>query len=540
MIHNILVGYDVSTPGSSPPARMERQRGQRVVDQWLRATCLILAVLVAGVGSADEPKLNTPAQKEAPTAFASKEPTPVLEWGAGDGKSFLVPAYEIPAFELALNRYDHYAIDSKVYAWPDSNFRENTHHKWVVDNDAFATNQFLHPYQGAFYQGLARSSGLSFWESSAYTFAGSLLWEMAGETTRPSINDQVASGIAGNFLGEPLFRMASLLLESGSDGEPGLLRKLGAAVLSPSMGVNRLIYGKRFDGVFRSNSPAVFTRVDVGGSLSTHFTSNVNVNADPTAPPTAQSFRRQSASAAFTMAYGLPGKAGYSYDRPFDYFNFEVNADTNNAFEALFSRGLLYGTDYEIGSNYRGIWGLYGSYDYVAPQIFRVSTTTASLGTTSQWWLSRNVALQGTAMAGVGYGGGGVLHGAGVTHAGALGEGQRDFHYGLAPQGLLALRLLLADRVSVDTTLRSYYISKVGATESTGSEDIYRADASVTFRVFNLHGITFKYSESSRTGRYATLPTSHQHLSTFSIGYTLLGQARLGAVDWRWAPQQKL
>jgi hypothetical protein len=502
--------------------------------QIIKTIGVTFALLLTTQGAlADDPKLTTPAQREAPTAFGSDEPIPVSEWGGGDGRSFLVPAYEIPAFQLALNRFDHYVVDAAVYRSPISNFKENTHRKWVVDNDAFATNQFLHPYQGAFYQGLARSAGLGFWEASGYTFAGSLLWEMGGETTRPSINDQVASGIAGNFLGETLFRMASLLLESDGNAEPGLWRELGAAVLSPSMGVNRLLYGKRFDAVFRSNSPAVFTRVDVGASLSTHFSSNVNTNADPSAPPTGQTFKRQSASAAFTMAYGLPGKPDYDYQRPFDYFNFEVEANTNSALEALFSRGLVYGTDYELGSNYRGIWGLYGTYDYVAPQIFRVSTTAASLGSTGQWWLSRNIALQGTMLAGLGYGGGGVLHGAGVTQAGTFGDGQRDYHYGMTPQGELALRLLVGDRLSLDGTVRRYYIGRTGATESTGSEGIERVDASVTFRVFNLHGVTLKYSESSRTGRYARLPTSHQNLTTFSIGYTLMGHARLGAVDWR-------
>ena len=287
-------------------------------DRWLCATkfwILALAVLATQMAVADDPKLDTSAQKEAPTAFAADKPAPVLNWGEGDGKSFLVPAYEIPGFELILNRFDHYAVDANVYESPISNFKANTHRKWVVDNDAFATNQFLHPYQGAFYQGLARSSGLDFWQSSAYTFAGSLLWEMAGETTRPSINDQVASGISGNFLGEPLFRMASLLLETSGGAEPRLWRKLAAAVISPSMGVNRLIYGKRFDGVFRSNDPAVFTRIDLGASLSTHFTSNVNVNADPSAPPTAQVYKRQTESALFTLSYGLPGKPDYSYER---------------------------------------------------------------------------------------------------------------------------------------------------------------------------------------------------------------------------------
>lgn len=507
-----------------------------------RKSILLLLIVVSyriSICLADDPKLNTSQQKQAPTAFASSEPSPVKTWGVGDGKSYLVPAWEIPAFELALNRVDHYAVDSQVYASPLSNFQDNLHHKWVVDNDAFATNQFLHPYQGAFYQGLARSSGLDFWQSMAYTFAGSLLWEYAGETTRPSINDQVASGIAGNFLGEPLFRMASLLLESSTDGEPGLWRQIGAAIISPSLGVNRLLYGDRFAGVFRSNDPAVYTRGDLGTSLSTHFTSNVNVNADLSAPPAAQTFKRQSASATFTMAYGLPGKADYSYDRPFDYFNFELSADTTNAIETLFSRGLLYGTDYEVGPNYRGIWGLYGTYEYVAPQVFRVSTTAAALGTTGQWWMARKVALQGTALFGVGYGGGGVIHGAGVAQAGALGDGQRDYHYGLAPQGEVQVRLIIADRVSLDTTFREYYISRVAATESTGSEDISRLDTALTVRVYDLHGITLRYSQASRNGRYATLPTSHQNIGTVSIAYTYVGHTRFGAVDWRPGAQEK-
>jgi len=491
------------------------------------------SVALTHPAAAEDPKLATEPQKEAPTAFAAKAPSPVLDWGVGEGKSYSVPAYEIAGFEFLLNRYDHFVVDRQVYASPLSNLRENLHRKWVVDNDAFSTNQLLHPYQGSIYHGFARSAGLGFWQSAGYTTAGSLLWEEAGETTRPSINDQVASGIGGVFLGEPLFRMASLLLESGGGGEPGLLREWLAAVISPATGLNRLAFGKRFDGVFRSNDPAVFTRIDLGGSLSAHFKSNVNINADLTGPPAAQTLQHRQVSADFTMAYGLPGKPGYTYERPFDYFQFEFVAATANAFETVFSRGLLVGTAYGIGSDFRGIWGLYGTYAYVAPQVFRVSSTALSLGTTGQWWLSRAVAVQGTALAGVGYGGGGVIHGAGIATAGPLGDGQRDYHYGVTPQGVLALRLIFGDRVSIDSTVRDYFVSRVGATESTGSENIARGDVSVTARIYNLHGITLRYAESRRDGRYATLPTSHQSIGTVSIGYTLLGQTRSGAVDWR-------
>ena len=469
---------------------------------------------------------------EAPTAFEAQPPRPVLDWGSGDARSLVVPAYEIPAFQLLLNRYDH-AQDAATYPSPLSNLRENLHHRWVVDNDKFSTNQFLHPYQGSIYQGFARSAGLGFWEASAYTFAGSVLWEEAGENTRPSINDQIATGIGGNFLGEPLFRIASLLLESSPDAVPGFWRELGAAVISPALGFNRLAYGKRFDPVFRSNNPAVFTRVDVGANVSTNFSSNIKVNADQSVPPTIQRFNRGAGSATFTVGYGLPGKPEYSYERPFDYFNFELVMDSANVVESIFSRGLLYGNSYDVGKNYRGLWGVYGLYDYAAPNIFRVSSTAGAFGTTAQWWLSDDVALQGTALAGVGYAAGGVIHGAGVTRPGPNGEGQRNYHYGVAPEAVLALRLMWRDRAALDATARNYYISKVGATESTGSESLYRVDVALTVRVHNLQAVTLRYAASSRDGRYVHQPDSHQRVSTFSLGYTLLGDGRFGAVDWR-------
>jgi len=499
----------------------------------LRAACLLVLGSICAAGAcaaADNPDPDGPP---APTAFAGPEPKPVLQWDRGDARSPWVPALEIPSFELLLNRVDHTFIDAATYGSPIDNFRVNLHRSWVVDNDKFSTNQFLHPYQGSIYQGLARSAGLDFWEASAYTFAGSLLWETSGENTSPSINDQIASGIGGNFLGEPLFRIASLLLESGSGDSPGIWRELGAAIISPGLGFNRLAYGKRFAPVFRSNDPAVFTRIDLAGTVGSHYTSNINVNADPSAPPARQNYQRASESATFTIGYGLPGKPDYEYTRPFDYFHFEFTADSVNSVSSLFSRGLLVGSAYQAGETYRGIWGLYGIYDYVAPNIFRVSNTAGAVGTTGQWWISSKVALQGSVLAGVGYAGGGVIRGNGVTAAGIGGEGLRNYHYGITPESILALRLIFGNRVDLDATARGYYISKYAATESTGSETLDSVDVALTVRVYKLHGLTVRYSQSSRNGRYANEPTSHQNVWTATIGYTLLGHPRMGAVEWR-------
>lgn len=485
----------------------------------------VVALTLSASGPAfseDDPKLDSKAQQTAPTAFAADKPKPVLNWGEGDGKNYLVPAFGIVAFDFLLNQYDRHFIDSETFGSDFSSFKKNLKGKWVYDNDPFSVNQFLHPYQGSMYFGFARSAGLDYWRSLGYTVAGSLLWETAGETDPPSINDQFTTGFGGTFLGEPLFRMASLLLESGG-GRPGFWRELGAAALSPSTGFNRLVFGKRFDGVFRSHDPAVYTRAQLGANVNASVNSNVNRNPRAEEPAVPQGYKRGEVIADFTITYGLPGKPGYDYERPFDYFHFQFTAASSNALENLMSHGLLYGADYSIGADYRGVWGLYGVYDYIAPQIFRISNTGAGLGTSAQWWLSKKVALQGTVLAGVGYGSGGTIRGI----------GERDYHTGITPNALATSRLIFSDRAAFEMELRDYYVSDKASSESGGSENIARGVAALTVRVHNLHGITLKYTVSRRDAKYSNLADTRQTVGAVSLGYTFLGQTRFGAVDWR-------
>jgi hypothetical protein len=450
---------------------------------------------------------ETPAKPRKPLRFEETEA----------GKSYLLPAWEIVGFNVLLNRLNYYTIDKQVYGTTYSTVRENLSGRWVVDTDPFAVNQFMHPYQGSVYFGLARSTGLGYWESLGYTFGGSLLWEIAGETGLPSINDLVTTGFGGTFLGEALFRMASMLLEGGGK-TPGFWCELGAAVISPSLGFTRLAFGDRFRSVFDSHDPAVYARVRLGwNKVDNVFDEAVS-----------QEVKRDSVIADFHMAYGLPGKAGYTYTRPFDYFDFQFTANTANVFENIMSRGLLVGKEYEVGNTYRGIWGLYGSYDYISPQVFRVSSTALSLGTTAQWWLSKTMALQGTALAGLGYGAAGTIHG----------EGERDYHYGATPQALLALRLMFGEAANLDITARSYHISSVASTEDRGSERIFRGDAAFTVRVHGPHAVTLKYITSQRDAHYPDINDTHQTVNTLSLLYSYsFGETRFGALEWRAADE---
>src|SRR5262249_40420669 len=126
-----------------------------------------------------------------------------------------------------------------------------------------------------------------------------------------------------------------------------------------------------------------------------------------------EDFQANEGVADIALSYGLPGKPGYHYTRPFDYFNFQFTAATSNILENILVRGLLIGTDYSVGNDYRGLWGLYGSYDYISPQTFRISSSAVSLGTTAQWWLPKSMALQGSLLGGVGYGAAGTIQGHG-------------------------------------------------------------------------------------------------------------------------------
>ena len=483
-----------------------------------RAGGLAVAAALFGMSGAQAQTSAPPdAPRVVPLDQSSSPPKRLPDLGEPSApgpvkKDYAFPALEIIGFDTVLNRLNHHFIKGTTdYDISVASWRRNLKSSWVIDEDPFKVNQFLHPYQGAMYHGFSRSAGFNYWESLGYTFAGSAFWEVFGETTRPSRNDQIASGIAGSFLGESLFRMSNLVLEKETRLSP-FWRETAAAAISPSTGFNRLAFGKRFDTIFASHDPAYYSRLQLGLSGASQ-----NVQGP------SGGVKRTEALGNFALDYGLPGKDGYKYDRPFDYFNFEIAASSANGIESINNRGLLIGRPYETAKNYRGIWGLYGSYDYIAPQVFRVSSTALSLGTTGQLWLSKTIGLQGTATTGLGFAAAGSVRTA----------GERDYNYGVAPQALLALRMTFDDTAALDFTAREFFVSKVAAASRGGHENITRADASLTVRVHKQHAVALKYLWSRRDASFPASGDQTQTRGTIGLYYTLVGKDGFGAVDWR-------
>jgi hypothetical protein len=483
-------------------------------DLWVLIRRVILACFLTF------PLLSTgPCLASEPIPSSESSPNPSLHWKGQGKKSYVIPALEIPAFVLLLNAVDRHLYSDEIeegkkeYGSTLSTTLENlVHGRWGQDDDKFSMNQLLHPYQGLVFHGIGRSSGLNFWESSGAAIAGSFLWEVYGETPPPAMNDLLSSGIGGSFLGESLFRMASLLLES-SDGKPSFWREAGAALLSPPLGFNRLVFGDRRQPLFPGRDPAIMLRLRAGMNLNTKIDRRFGTTDS------------RNAAAEWIMDYGLPGKPGYSHTRPFDTFHASLSVnDREDAVESVMIHGLLWGKSTEKGASYRSVWGLYGGYDYLSPVAdnFRVSTTSLSLGTTFQWWLSQKVALQGTILGGIGYGAGGLV----------AGKGDRDYHYGMVPQGQVALRLLIGDRAMLDLSGHEFYISSRGASEP-GKENILRLNAGLTVRLFDRHALGLRYVISNRDLDYPGIAERHQTMGCLGIFYTYLTDTGFGAVEWR-------
>lgn len=453
------------------------------------------ATAATTIGSASSPERST--QPQPANQVAETKP---------QEKNFVLPAIEIVAMDALVNLVGQQLSDPAAFNVSLSSIERNLRGRWVIDDDPFQVNQFLHPYQGAMYHDIARSSGLNYWQAAAYTFAGSALWEIAGETTPPSKNDQIASGIAGPFLGEPLFRTARLLLDRGS-GRPGIWRVLAATAVAPPVGVNHLMFGDRFDPVAAETAAASDIRLQLG------------ITAPVAGGLESGALEGATASAGFSVDYGFPGKADYPHARPFDYFNLDAIA-TGNGLESLATRGLILGRDFGTGRGARGVWGLYGSYDYFAPDVFRVSSTALSFGTTTQWWLSDALTLHGTALAGTGY----------TATQSEIVSGDRRHHYGIAPQALVAVRLIAGRRASLDLTAREFFVSDIGGFETRERDVIFRGDASLAWRLFRSHAIAIKYVLSRRDVTQPGLPRLTQSRATMGVFYTFLGSGGFGAV----------
>ena len=120
------------------------------------AGALVLALASPGDGFAQDSSSTTdPTSPATPQTIPIGPPDPERpkqnpSWEMRPGRSYLIPALEIPAYGFLLNRFDrHFTAPTSEYRTNGDTIRmQLTDSRWVLDRDQFSVNQFLHPYGG--------------------------------------------------------------------------------------------------------------------------------------------------------------------------------------------------------------------------------------------------------------------------------------------------------------------------------------------------------------------------------------------------------
>jgi hypothetical protein len=182
-------------------------------------------------------------------------------------KRFWAAFGELMATQMVPFSINHFVRDAEWADVSPSTWATNLENPWKWDNNKFTNNQFAHPYHGSLYYNSARSNGYNFWESAPWAFGGSLMWEFFGEAWAPSPNDLWNTSLGGISLGEMLWRVSSLTLDNTATGTERTFREIGATLLNPVRGFNRIVRGETND--ITANPPdwrptKIFASLDVG------------------------------------------------------------------------------------------------------------------------------------------------------------------------------------------------------------------------------------------------------------------------------------
>jgi hypothetical protein len=208
--------------------------------EWGLRAGLLWRPLAKGVPVPPEPRTD-----RATGILASLPPPDKYRDAWGVPRSWGWATGEMLGINFGASMFNEYVRQANFNQISPRSFYDNFKTGWTFDDNEFATNQLIHPFNGATYFNAARSNGLGFWQSSLMANAGAFVWECCGETHPMSWNDMISTGIGGMARGEWAYRISSLILDNTKTGGRRILREIGAAPFNPIRAFNRFVAGGR-------------------------------------------------------------------------------------------------------------------------------------------------------------------------------------------------------------------------------------------------------------------------------------------------------
>lgn len=429
----------------------------------------------------------SPAWRVAADTLPCPDCTPPKRFWAGFGELMLVQL--LPHFYNA-------SIRDAVWAQVSlQSVANNLTYPWQWDDNQFVNNQFSHPYHGSLYFNAARTNGYSFWESFAWPFVGSAMWEIAGEAWAPAPNDFLNTSFGGVVLGETLFRLSSLALDNTSHGSERTFREIGGFLLDPLRGFNRLVRGETH-GV-SANPPdwrpgRIFGVLDLGyrGTSNQYAVDSVDTSLDQW-------------DIGFKLVYGDAVKD--LSKKPFAYFGLAAEIagpppDSARLLNRLSARGSI--AAWPLGLSGRHQFALMMEYDYFANPAVEYGGQSVLAGVVSTFgeegsdmWAQTNVMFDG------------VIIGATQSDYYTTLEG-RDYDYGPGLGAAVSGHLFYKRRLEANLSYLGIWIHTIDGSNSAHYQDALTFEA--RYWLNKRLGLGASVTRYSRTSDYSGQPDVSQ------------------------------
>ena len=402
---------------------------------------------------------------------------------------FLTPAIETFGSNIFVFMLNKYAIGNPSWTKISfQTFKYNLSHGFVWDSDGFEMNELFHPYSGALSYTAARSSGLSFWNSVIFPFAGSLMWELAMEAELPSSNDLINTTSSGIVIGEISFRISSLFLDDNSTGIERILRETATGFLSPMHGLNRILSGKSWRSG-QSPIPQDYAASLSGGMLGLFVDGNIYQ-------------KHPHGFLNFNMIYGNPFSSSISL-KPFDYFklNIGLGFSTHNTIIDLNGSGLLWGKKVKIFKHDKSLFGIFKNFDYLNTATYRIGSTSIGAGLVTKYSFSNKTSFTSSVSTSAILMGGIDSPYAGYIH--------RDYNYGPGIDQKIEFAFLHNDLGKVYTAYDVTWIYVISGAK--GNEVVSIAMLGAQMRINQSLSWAIEYLNYLHVGTYFEYPTLHQN-----------------------------
>ena len=370
---------------------------------------------------------------------------------------------------------------------------------WGWDADDFSTNQIGHPFHGSVYFNAFRSNGYSFWQSIPASVAGSYIWETAGETTGPSVNDFINTGFGGTMLGEVTHRLANRIVNSRSRGFKRQAGEVVAFIINPSNGLNRILDGQW--GKVPGNSVAKDT-TPIAGKFDLGLRRYSINNKDPFTDGHFGLYARMK------LVYGTPAENIKDAFGNF-YVVVEAGHDHSSKLNIVSAYGSLTGWKAYF-ENRTDIAVLSANYDYINNEAFFYGAESVKLNYYANFILTNKIGIDATV-------GTGPIVLAAIPDAYKY-QG-RNYDYGSGLSYYSSLKLIIADRFYYafnyrggwTTTLNgnpSYYFLHV-LTNELGMRILKKVSLSVEDGYFNLLGYYRHFDDVNKIYPYVRLSVTY-------------------------------